>query len=661
MSSFVVLLLLAGIAGVLIWWFLLRNSSPPPCPAGSSTAVSSSGLALLAYEAYGIFVLTADGPTTSFASKLQEMINNNYGAGTKGQFVDRHYAFLVGGDAQVPPDGIIPVGFYTQVMGVCKDRSKVRLKTVCLGNGGSALDTFWRAAENYTWVGMTPPEQLRYGNYGSKTEESVFGPCTWAVSQACPLRGCIVAQDLYYATECFPPRSNPQACYASGGYSADNDFSGCEVNFGSQQQWCSVNDTYQKSDPTKRSTPTWNGVFVDCQNSRPVAPGTDVEVLTDSRGLPTGLLSDISLTSTYNILRRSKPFVVLKDDSKTMAMIVPDKILDPSKPVDEAEKDFFLVKDECSLLDALRKGSGVSILIAHEKAIPISKEVVIDSDSVILLGLGLPVLRILKGGSVTVSGEKCVVAGIIFEAGDTLATDEKNSSFLLRWTGKNGWMYDLFTRVGGSVAAPNCSCDVHVMIGDGASVIAENLWLWRADHDDNGGNSACDKDKTGGTNANKSYYGLLVEKDASLTCIGLASEHNLMENVSWSGSGHVFFYQSELVYCPPAQFQSAGFTINAGVTTFVGRGMGVYSYFPASECTVPSGIKDNGRESDIDGCITVFLNGQGGIGSVIAKPVGGGGCPVCKPPNSGAMVSVWTKRGAPSCPTIPQCGRIGCQ
>ena len=129
-------------------------------------------------------------------------------------------------------------------------------------------------------------------------------------------------------------------------------------------------------------------------------------------------------------------------------------------------------------------------------------------------------------------------------------------------------------------------------ISESATVIAENMWLWRADHDSGPPNPNCTPTGVGGVQANQSSYGLVVDKDASLTCIGLASEHHLIENTLWSGSGKIFFYQSELVYCPPTNFSSPGLTIES-TATLLGRAMGVYSYFPVSDCVVPYGIVDS--------------------------------------------------------------------
>jgi hypothetical protein len=130
--------------------------------------------------------------------------------------------------------------------------------------------------------------------------------------------------------------------------------------------------------------------------------------------------------------------------------------------------------------------------------------------------------------------------------------------------------------------------------------------------------------------------------------MGLASEHHLKDNVSWAGEGQVFFYQSELAYCPPENFDSAGFTVES-TGKIKGRGMGVYSYFPASDTNVSYGIRiPDGAASDavdLDGCVTICLNGRGGIKEVVnTNPQS---CAVCPASNK----SLWTKNHV--LPTTP--------
>jgi len=642
------LLLLLGAAAFLIWWILVRKHpqplAPPPAPPGcSKKAILSTDLSLKQYSTYSVFVLTAQSSSEDrdrFEGAVQQMSKSNYGTNSNGQFSDTHYCFLVGPGSSIYQK-VLPIGYYTQVMGVGKNRGDVSLKTVCLGDGGEALDTFWRAAENYKWAPMTKNEQMQYGNYPDQPFADQPS-CTWAVSQACALRGCIVSAPMNYATFC-PDTKDRAACLASGGYSADNIFQN-SVLFASQQQWCSVNDVYPESQGIDVfNTAVWNAVFLNCKNLPSIPDGCTIRRSDNVQFA--GLICSMTLDGKA---RRSKPFVTLKDGAELLEMIVPADVLSPDQTVGSGQ-DFWLACDERSLLDALAKpDETLRILVASETFIPISKSIEITRGSVVLLGLGLPLLRILKGGSLHVSGSDCIMAGFIIEAGDLLASsdtapDPKSlspSSCLLTWSGQHGWIYDLYTRVGGAVDASKCSCDAHLWFAPGASVTAENLWLWRADHDSQA-NTGCDPTSTGGSDANRSFYGLVLSQNASLTCMGLASEHHLKDNVSWAGEGQVFFYQSELAYCPPENFDSAGFTVES-TGKIQGRGMGVYSYFPASDTNVTSGIRipqnADSDAVDLDGCVTIWLKGKGGIKAVVnTSPPG---CAVCKASNK----SLWTKK-----------------
>ena len=621
-------------------------------------------LSLNQYSTYNVFVLTAKtspDEKNRFDAAVQEMIQSNYGANSNGQFSGTHYCFLVGPGSAGSKDSIytevLPVGYYTQVMGIGKTRTDVSLKTVCLGNGEAALDTFWRAAENYTWLPMTAGEQKQYGSYIYDTPFADPPSCTWAVSQACALRGCVVAAPMNYATLCpAKPQQDPAACYASGGYSADNIFQK-PVLFASQQQWCSVNDVYPDG---QNNTAAWNAVFLNCKNPPSTSDGCTIR---NSAGLI------CSMTLGDDTERRSKPFVTLNQDATKLEMIVPTNVLAPDATVGAGD-GFWLAWDECSLLDALAKTTDetdqtLRILVASKTFIPISTPIEIARPSVVLLGLGLPLLRILKGGFLHVSGDDCIMAGFIIEAGDLLASSDKSdksdkapdaanlspSSSLLTWSGNSGWIYDLYTRVGGAVDASKCSCDAHLLFMKGATVTAENLWLWRADHDSQD-NLQCNTTNTGGSAANRSFYGLVLQEEASLTCMGLASEHHLKDNVSWAGQGQVFFYQSELAYCPPQNFDSAGFTVEPN-GQIMGRGMGVYSYFPASDTIVDYGIRIPDHTNagvNLDGCVTKWLDGRGGIKQVVNQSPPS--CAVCKASN----ISLWTQKGAlPQSPCTGVC------
>ncbi len=153
----------------------------------------------------------------------------------------------------------------------------------------------------------------------------------------------------------------------------------------------------------------------------------------------------------------------------------------------------------------------------------------------------------------------------------------------------------------------------------------DNVWIWRADHGAGAGGWTGDQSATG-----------LVVNGNNVLATGLAVEHFQKQEVIWNGQGgEVIFFQNENPYeVPnqaswmesPAQDGYPAFYIPNSVTTFQGYGMGSYSYFDqgvsidnamAFQAPDTSGV----RFHDL---LTVFLNGSGGIESVI----NGTGAPV---------------------------------
>lgn len=615
------LVVLAG-AGVLVWYFFFRGGgdgdggggtppppTPPPPPPSRCPAKLASKLQLQDYAAYNIFVLTSTSDVTSFNTAVTTMTAGNYGGqqgdAQKGQFNTQHYAFLVGPSSAPLFSGVLPIGYYTQVLGLAKDRTQVKLKTLCMGDSINALDTFWRGAENYTWIPATADEQNKW-SFGNKYACGSSPSCTYAVSQMCPLRGCIVNDQFQYST-CCP--DGVAGCFSSGGYSADNSFKS-DVNYYSQQQWCSVGDVYVKTP----GTPNWNGVFVNCQNapSSP-SPAKECWVVGSSK----------VLTNSSNVPRKSKPYLVLADDGKHLEMVVPDGVVNAQDKSTLQGNDFLLAYDECSFIDALNDEHTPYIVIASPQSIHINTAIEVKTKKIIL-GIGLPTLSFGVDGSLTVAANDCILAGVILEAGAQMTAEA-----MLTWSGA-GWIYDMSTRVGGEIN--DCCCNTHVLIT--GHVTAENLWLWRADHDGTAGNPNCNAGEVGGVNSNRSYRGLVVEEGAHAICIGLASEHNLKDNVLWKGNGEVYFYQSELVYCPPSSggdtFPYPAFAIGAS-SNFLGRGMGIYSYFNTAPCKIAEAVANASSTGvDLDGVIVVNLSGKGGIEAIVTKNSGDTlGCPVC--------------------------------
>ena len=113
------------------------------------------------------------------------------------------------------------------------------------------------------------------------------------------------------------------------------------------------------------------------------------------------------------------------------------------------------------------------------------------------------------------------------------------------------------------------------------NVIADNLWMWRADH----GAGA-------GWTSNRSKNGLIVNGNA-VTSYGLFVEHFQEYQTLWNGNGgRVYFYQSEFPYDPlhraawthDAVNGYASYKVAGTVTTHEAWGLGMYCAFRSRGC-----------------------------------------------------------------------------
>ena len=144
------------------------------------------------------------------------------------------------------------------------------------------------------------------------------------------------------------------------------------------------------------------------------------------------------------------------------------------------------------------------------------------------------------------------------------------------------------------------------------------MWAWRADHGSGAGSWTSDQSNTG-----------LIVNGNNVTAYGLAVEHFQKQEVIWNGQGgDVIFFQNENPYEVPSQASwmetstqdgYPAFYVPNSVTSFQGYGMGSYSYFDqgvsiynamAFQAPDTSGVQ-------FHDLLTVFLNGSGGINSVI--------------------------------------------
>jgi hypothetical protein len=144
------------------------------------------------------------------------------------------------------------------------------------------------------------------------------------------------------------------------------------------------------------------------------------------------------------------------------------------------------------------------------------------------------------------------------------------------------------------------------------------LWLWRADHGNNG---------TVGWTTNTAANGLVVN-GANVTMYGLAVEHYQAVQTQWNGNGGSdYFYQSEMPYDPPNQSSwmdgsADGYpSINlaSSVTAFKGEGIGVYCFFSTNSSVVSANALTSPNSSGVqwNDMVTVSLGGTGTISHIV--------------------------------------------
>ena len=146
------------------------------------------------------------------------------------------------------------------------------------------------------------------------------------------------------------------------------------------------------------------------------------------------------------------------------------------------------------------------------------------------------------------------------------------------------FLYDLTVRTGGATPGKN---DAGIKINSN-NVVADQIWLWRADH---GAGAAW--------TTNPTKNGLLVNGN-NVTVYGLFNEHHEQYQTLWNGNGgRVYFYQSEMPYDVPNQSSWMSGTTNGyasykvadTVTSHEAWGVGVYCYFRDAAVKANSAIE----------------------------------------------------------------------
>jgi hypothetical protein len=530
-------------------------------------------------------VLVFDPSMTS--ATIQEHIDKVYAIQQHSEFGSARYALLfLPGEYHVD----IPVGFYTQVLGLGATPDAVRI----IGNVHSdaslphnnATCTFWRAAEGFS---VTPTGGANGTN----------GTIQWAVSQAVPFRRMHILGNIVL---------HQNGGWASGGWMSDSLIDG-NVGAGPQQQWISRNSEWGSW-----TGANWNMVFVGV----PHPPDGE---------WPSPPYTKVDRTPVV----REKPF--LQVDSKgNWSVRVPSLRVDSRGITWRAGStpgrnlllsSFHIARPEvdtaASLNAQLAKGRN---LLFTPGIYDLSEPIRITRRDALVIGLGFATLRPTHGTAAMTTDDVggIDIAGLLFDAGPELSP-------VLLEVGPGGsralhlqnpiTLHDVFFRVGGAGVG---RAQVNLRINSSDTII-DHTWIWRADH----GSGV-------GWTSNLSANGLVVNGN-NVTAYGLFVEHHQQFQVLWNGNGgRTYFYQSEIPYDPPdqASYTSgedsnglrtngwASYKLANTVNDHEAWGLGIYSVFRHPNVVLTRAIEApvhvNVRFHHM---ITVALDDKGEIYNVI--------------------------------------------
>ena len=510
------------------------------------------------------------------AQEIQRQIDKVYAIQQHSEFGAERYALVfLPGEYHVD----VPVGFYTQVIGLAATPDAVRI----VGNvhsdaslpNNNATCTFWRGVEGFS---VTPAE----------------GAMRWAVSQAVSFRRMHVRGDLVL---------HQNRGWASGGWIADSVVDGT-ADSGTQQQWITRNSEW-----ARWTGANWNMVFVGVpqalKDAWPEPPYTTAERTPVVREKP---FLFVDAKGAWNVrvpeLRRDSAGITWHGGE------TPGRTLPLSS--------FYIARagvDTAATMNAQLK-AGRSLLLTpgiYDLDAPLE---VTHSDAVVL-GLGYATLHPVRGTAAltTADADGIEIAGLLVDAGP-------ETSPVLMEIGPRGSradharnpiaLHDVYFRVGGAgVGRTQGNLEIN-----SRDTIVDHTWIWRADH---GAHVSWTE--------NPSANGLVVNAD-DVTIYGLFVEHHQQFQVVWNGDrGRTYFYQSEIPYDPPTQ---ASYTSAPGVNGWASYkvadtvreheawGLGIYSVFLQPGVTLTRAIEvPRVPGVRFHHMITVALADKGEISNVI--------------------------------------------
>jgi len=532
-----------------------------------------------------VYVFTPSSSVSSINATLNTLNANT-------QFDTKRYAvlFMPGTYTAVEAE----VGYYESVAGLGETPSAVHINNGYLtsnqtDSNGNLTTNFWRSIEN---MQITAPS----GSY------------QWGVSQGAAFRRMLI--DNSGGIEL----TNTSCGEASGGFISDSDITG-KVNACSQQQWYTRNSSIGGW-----AGYVWNFVFSGVNG----AP---------AQSNPFGTAANANTTLATTPVSREKPYLYV-DSSGNYNVFVPTVLTNSSGTDWSANGGLgtgyslaistFLIATPSTPLSTINAALAAGQnLILTPGIYQYSGAIEVTDAKTIVLGLGYPTLVPQAGtAAIAVADVDGVqLAGLLIDAGPV------NSAVLLQ-VGVAGTsrvshasdptsLNDVFFRIGGATAGTATTA----LEIDSDNVILDNIWAWRADH-------GTDATWTG----NVAMHGLVVNGD-NVTALGLAVEHFEQEQVQWFGQGgETIFYQSEIPYDVPNQSSwmdngvdgYASYNVEPTVTTHLGYGIGVYSFFNQGvdiiansgiAAPVAAGVK-------FTDALTVFLAGSGQITDTIASNTG---------------------------------------
>jgi hypothetical protein len=542
--------------------------------AGLACAASLAARAAAPGPDLGPNVLAFDASMP--AAQIQQQIDKVYAVEQHSEFGPARYALLfLPGTYHVD----VPVGFYTQVLGLGASPDAVEIDGNVHSDASlpknNATCTFWRAAEGFS-------------------VKPTGGAMQWAVSQAVPFRRMHVLGNLVL---------HQNRGWASGGWMSDTVVDG-NVDSGSQQQWISRNSQWGSW-----TGANWNMVFVGV----PDPPAGE---------WPSPPFTKVDRTPVV----REKPFLEL-DAQGNWGVRVPALSTEsqgitwrsgatPGQWI--SLRSFYIAKPGIDTAESINTqlARGKNLLLTPG-IYELDNAIRVTRPNTIVMGLGFATLKPTHGTAAITTADKdgIEIAGLLIDAGaveSPVLVEVGPAGSKARHIANPVCLHDVFFRVGGAGAG---RAHVNLLINS-ADTIVDHTWIWRADH----GSGV-------GWTVNTSYNGLVVNGD-HVTAYGLFVEHHQQFQVLWNGNfGRTYFYQSEIPYDPPDQpsYTSAkgvngwaSYKVADDVSSHEAWGLGIYSVFRKPNVNLSRAIEvPRAPGVRFHHMITVALDDKGEISNVI--------------------------------------------